>query len=76
MRLPIMRDVGRGVAVRRGDQRRRRPRQAVLARCGRCCWSLPLLRLARYSNLPQPHTASYSLHKPNLTNYSQQPPAR
>jgi len=27
-----------------------------------------------YSNLPQPHTVGYSLHKPNLTDYTQQPP--
>ncbi len=27
-----------------------------------------------YSNLPQPHTASYSLHKPNLTDYTQPTP--
>ena len=28
-----------------------------------------------YANLPQPHTVGYSLHKPNLTDYTQQPAA-
>ncbi|WP_347928975.1 alpha-2-macroglobulin [Pseudomonas helvetica] len=27
-----------------------------------------------YSNLPKPHTVAYSVHKPNLTDYTQQPP--
>ena len=27
-----------------------------------------------YSNLPQPHTVGYSLHKPNLTDYTQPSP--
>ena len=69
-----LRAVGRGVA-NLGGKARAYPRQtgagvlglALLAGAGVYGWHW-------YSNLPQPHTASYSLHKPNLTDYSQPTP--
>ncbi|QLG96281.1 alpha-2-macroglobulin family protein [Pseudomonas yamanorum] len=66
--------VGNGLA-NIGHKARAYPRQAaggvlglvLLAAAGFYGWHW-------YSNLPQPHTVGYSLHKPNLTDYTQQPP--
>src|SRR5690606_30890895 len=66
--------VGEGLATT-GHKARAYPRQAAGA-----VLALVLLVAAGvygwhwYSNLPQPHTVGYSLHKPNLTDYTQQPP--
>lgn len=69
-----LRAIGRGLA-NLGNKARAYPRQTgagllglvLLAAAGFYGWHW-------YSNLPQPHTASYSLHKPNLTDYTQQTP--
>ena len=69
-----LRAIGRGVA-NLGHKARAYPRQAgagvvglvLLAAAGFYGWHW-------YSNLPQPHTVGYSLHKPNLTDYTQKPP--
>ena len=69
-----LRATGRGVGSL-GNKARAYPRQAgagvlgllLLAAAGFYGWHW-------YSNLPQPHTVGYSLHKPNLTDYTQQPP--
>ncbi|RMT93061.1 hypothetical protein ALP39_02642 [Pseudomonas marginalis pv. marginalis] len=69
-----LRAIGRGVA-KLGAKARAYPRQTGAGVIG-----LVLLTAAGfygwhwYSNLPQPHTASYSLHKPNLTDYTQPTP--
>ena len=65
--------IGRG-GLNLASKARAYPRQAGAAVLG-----LVLLAAAGfygwhwYSNLPQPHTVGYSLHKPNLTDYTQQP---
>ena len=69
-----LRAIGRGVE-KLGSKARAYPRQtgagvlglALLVAAGFYGWHW-------YSNLPQPHTASYSLHKPNLTDYTQPTP--
>lgn len=68
-----LRAIGRGV-LNLGSKARAYPRRAgggvlglvLLAAAGFYGWQW-------YSNLPQPHTVGYSLHKPNLTDYTQQP---
>ena len=65
-----LRATGRGVGSL-GNKARAYPRQAgagvlgllLLAAAGFYGWHW-------YSNLPQPHTVGYSLHKPNLTDYT------
>jgi hypothetical protein len=69
-----LRAIGRGLA-NLGNKARAYPRQAGAGVLG-----LVLLAAAAfygwhwYTHLPQPHTVGYSLHKPNLTDYTQQPP--
>ena len=70
-----LRAIGHGLA-NLGNKARAYPRQAGAGAVG-----LVLLAAAGfygwhwYANLPQPHTVGYSLHKPNLTDYTQQPAA-
>lgn len=69
-----LRAIGHGLA-NLGRKARAYPRQAgagilglmLLAAMGFYGWQW-------YSNLPQPHTVGYSLHKPNLTDYTQPSP--